>query len=219
MRVPRLESPNLRRPMPPGQRYIDTFPIYDITPQRPRFDPATYRFRIWGACEAPLELSWQELEALPRLEVVADFHCVTTWSKRALVWEGIPVRILLERVRPHPEAVQAMAHCLEGYTTNVPLSYLWEEDVLLADKLNGAPLSPEHGAPLRLVVPRLYAWKSAKYLCGLELQTDFLPGFWEERGYHLIGDPWEEQRYWEPLERVRTWWRRVRRVGVERTSP
>ncbi|MCS7081874.1 MAG: molybdopterin-dependent oxidoreductase [Bacteroidetes bacterium] len=212
-----LESPTLRRPAPPGQRYIDTFPIYDITPNRPRFDPSSYRLRIWGACDNPFELSWEAFKGLPRVEVVADFHCVTGWSKRALRWEGVPVRLILERAQPWPGAVQVMAHGLEGYTTNVPLEYLWEEDALLADTLNGAPLSPEHGAPVRLLVPQLYAWKSAKYLCGLELQTEMQAGFWEERGYHLIGDPWQEQRYGEPLERVRSAWRQ-RISRLERPS-
>ncbi len=111
-----------------------------------------------------------------------------------------------------------MAHCLEGYTTNVPLEYLLLEDSLLAYQLEGAPLTPEHGAPLRLLVPQLYAWKSAKYLSGLEFQTDWHGGFWEKRGYHLVGDPWEEQRYSEPIERVREWWRKVRVTKVERAK-
>lgn len=202
--------------MPPGQVYVDTFPVYDITPHRPVFDPATWRFRVWGAVECPVEWTWDDLLRLPTVEVVADFHCVTRWSKKALVWEGIPVRALLERVRPRSDVVQVMAHGMEGYTTNVPLTYLDQEDSLLAFRLNGAPLTPEHGAPLRLVVPQLYAWKSAKYLWGLEFQTDWTPGFWERRGYHLVGDPWAEQRYWEPIERVREWWRRVRVSRVER---
>jgi DMSO/TMAO reductase YedYZ molybdopterin-dependent catalytic subunit len=216
MRRTRIQSPNLQRPVPPGQVYVDAFPIYDITPRRPVFDPATWRFRVWGAVERPVEWTWDELLRLPTVEVVADFHCVTRWSKRALVWEGIPVEVLLEQVQPRADAVQVMAHSMEGYTTNVPLEYLRREDSLLALRLNGEPLTPEHGAPLRLVVPQLYAWKSAKYLCGLEFQTDWVPGFWEQRGYHWVGDPWEEQRYWEPIEQVRAWWRRVRVSRVER---
>lgn len=212
----RIQSPNLQRPIPPGQVYVDTFPIYDITARRPVFDPATWRFRIWGAVEQPVQWTWDDLQQFPTVEVVADFHCVTRWSKRSLVWEGIPLGVILERVQPRPDVVQVMAYSMEGYTTNVPLTYLYQEDSLLAFRLNGEPLTPEHGAPLRLVVPQLYAWKSAKYLCGLEFQTDWTPGFWEQRGYHLVGDPWEEQRYWEPIERVRAWWRRVRVSRVER---
>ncbi len=143
----RVQSPNLQRPMPPGQVYVDTFPIYDITPHRPVFDPATWRFRVWGAVECPVEWTWDDLLRLPTVEVVADFHCVTRWSKRALVWEGIPVRALWERVRPRSDAVQVIAHSMEGYTTNVPLTYFGQEDSLLAFRLNGEPLTPEHGAP------------------------------------------------------------------------
>jgi DMSO/TMAO reductase YedYZ molybdopterin-dependent catalytic subunit len=212
----KIESANLKRPSPPGQTYVDTFPIYDITPRRPTFDASKWRFRVWGAVENRLEMTWEELMSLPAVEVVADFHCVTKWSKKALTWEGIPTREILKLVGPAKDVVQVMAHCMEGYTTNVPVEYFAMEDSLLAFKMNGEPLTPEHGAPLRLVVPQLYAWKSAKYLEGLEFQKDWKPGFWEERGYHLIGDPWEEQRYWEPIERVREWWRKVRVTKVER---
>jgi DMSO/TMAO reductase YedYZ molybdopterin-dependent catalytic subunit len=109
-----------------------------------------------------------------------------------------------------------MAHCLEGYTTNLPSDYLRFEDSILAFEMGGKPLTPNHGAPLRLLVPQLYAWKSAEYVNGLEWQTDWRPGFWEQRGYHMIGDPWDEQRYWEPIEKVRAWWRKVRVAKVER---
>lgn len=212
------QSPTLDRGLPPGQRYVRNFPIYDIVSRRPTFDPETWRFRVWGAVDTEIDWSWEDLRALPATEVVADFHCVTKWSKKALRWEGVPTREVLKRVRPMDDAVQVMAHCAEGYTTNVPLAFLEEDDSLLAYALEGEPLSPRHGAPLRLLVPQLYAWKSAKYLTGLEFQTEWAPGFWEERGYHLVGDPWEEQRYWEPVERVREWWRKVRVVGADRTD-
>ncbi len=213
-----IESPNLKMGDPSGQRYVDDFPIYDITPQRPIFDEKTYRFRAWGAVKKPVQFTWKQLMELPWREVVADFHCVTGWSKKALRWRGVPARSIVEAVRPEEDVLQAMAHCLEGYTTNVPLEYLYLEDSLLAFELNGEPLSPEHGAPLRLLVPQLYAWKSAKYLSGLEFQDNWVGGFWEKRGYHLVGDPWEEQRYSEPIERVREWWRKVRVTKVERAS-
>lgn len=212
----RIQSANLQRPSPPGQTYVDTFPIYDITSRRPVFNSSEWRFQVWGAVENPADWTWDQLMRLPIIEVVADFHCVTKWSKKALVWEGIPTREILGVVEPKTDVVQVMAHCSEGYTTNVPLEYFAMEDALLAFRLNGEPLTPEHGAPLRLVVPHLYAWKSAKYLKGLEFQTELGAGFWEERGYHLVGDPWEEQRYWEPIERVRKWWRRVRVTKAER---
>lgn len=216
MALDRVESPTLRRDSPPGQRYVRNFPIYDITRRRPGFDAKTWRFRVWGAVGEPYELTWKELQALPHREVTADFHCVTGWSKKGLRWRGVPTRTIVERARPRPEAIQVMAHCMEGYTTNVPLESLHAEDSLLAFEMEGEPLRPEHGAPLRLLVPQLYAWKSAKYLEGLEVQTDWTPGFWEERGYHLVGDPWEEQRYWEPVEKVREWWKRVRVTEVAR---
>ncbi len=211
----RVESPNLTR-VPPGQRYVRNFPIYDITKPRPTFDATTWRFRVWGAVGEAFELTWDELMNMPKREVHADFHCVTGWSKEALTWRGVPTQALVDRARPDAQVVQVMAHCMEGYTTNVPLPFLREDDSLLAFEMEGRPLKPKHGAPLRLLVPQLYAWKSAKYVNGLEFQTDWTPGFWEERGYHLVGDPWEEQRYWEPVEKVREWWKKVRVAEVAR---
>ncbi len=213
-----VKSANLSMPHPPGQAFVRNFPIYDITPTRPSFDEATWRFRMWGEVYNQVELTWAQLMELPKSDVVADFHCVTGWSKKQLTWRGVPARAIVEIARPEDGVVQVMAHCLEGYTTNVPLEYLLLEDSLLAYQLEGAPLTPEHGAPLRLLVPQLYAWKSAKYLSGLEFQTDWHGGFWEKRGYHLVGDPWEEQRYSEPIERVREWWRKVRVTKVERAK-
>lgn len=216
LKAPRIESTNLRKPEPPGQRYVNNFPIYDITPRRPAFDKQTWRFRSWGAVENPLNLTWDELMEFPTIEASADFHCVTGWSKKALNWKGIAAREIVDRTRPASNVVQVMAHGMEGYTTNVPFEYLLMEDSILAFEMDGKPLTPEHGSPLRLLVPQLYAWKSAKYLNGLEFQTAWKGGFWEERGYHLVGDPWEEQRYWESVERVREWWRKVRVTKVER---
>ncbi len=209
-------SPNVERAMPPGQRFISTFPVYDIVETRPTVDLTDYRFSVGGAVERDLVLSWDELIALPKVELVADFHCVTRWSKSALTWIGIPFEVILEQVRPSSSTVQVMAHSLDGYTTNVPMPYLETGDVILAVALNGRPLTPEHGAPLRLVVPQLYAWKSAKYLCHLEFQPEIKPGFWEERGYHLIGDPWFEQRFAEPIAVVRENWRRIRVQKLEK---
>ena len=212
----RRTSPNVEQPMPPGQRFISTFPIYDIVAPRPAVDLTSYRFVVDGAVENELVLTWKELMDLPKIELIADFHCVTRWSKPSLTWIGIPLEVILERVRPKASAVQVMAHSLDGYTTNVPMPYLTAGDVILAVALNGRPLTPEHGAPLRLIVPQLYAWKSAKYLCRLEFQFDTKPGFWEERGYHLIGDPWLEQRFAEPMEVVREQWRRIRVHALEK---
>ncbi|MFQ6012164.1 MAG: sulfite oxidase-like oxidoreductase [Thermoplasmata archaeon] len=211
-----IQSPNLGRGLPVGQKYVRNFPVYDITPSRPKFDAQSWRFRAWGAVQEPLEWTWEEFRELPAVKVVADFHCVTKWSKKALRWKGVPTRVIVDLIKPKSDAVQVMAHCLEGYTTNVPAEYLRLEDSILAFEMDGKPLTPNHGAPLRLLVPQLYAWKSAKYVSGLEYQTTWRPGFWEQRGYHMIGDPWEEQRYWEPIEKVREWWRKVRVAKVER---
>jgi DMSO/TMAO reductase YedYZ molybdopterin-dependent catalytic subunit len=131
---------------------------------------------------------------LQTVEMVSDFHCVTRWSKRDLRWEGVPTHTILDTANPKPNVVQVMAHRMEGYTANIPMEYFRKEDSLLAFRLGEDLLSPEHGAPIRLVVPKLYAWKSTKYLSGLEFQTDWESGYWEKRGYHLIGDPWKEQR-------------------------
>ena len=126
------------------------------------------------------------------------------------------MRYLCEQVVPKENVVQVMVRGLEGYTTNIPYEYLLLEDTLLAYSLNGEALPPEHGAPLRLVVPQLYAWKSAKYVTSMVFQTELQPGFWEERGYHMIGDPWEEQRFTQPIEQIRMWWNKIRKSMVDR---
>src|SRR5947209_20444612 len=139
--------------------------------------------------------------ALPRVEVLADMHCVTRWSKLDNVWDGVSTRTVLSKVKVLPEATYVMVHCEQGYTTNLLLDDFLGEDCLFAWKHNGQPLEPDHGYPLRLVVPRRYAWKSAKWVRGIELMDRDRPGFWEEwehGGYHMRGDPWEEQRFRAP---------------------
>lgn len=180
--------------VPPGQRVVEGFPIlhYDGVP---RIDLAAWRLRLYGLVEAPLHLTWEELLALPQASIRADFHCVTTWSKLGNLWEGVAFGELAARARPRPEAAHVLAHCYDGFTTNVPLEVLMDEDVLLARRHNGADLTPDHGWPLRLVVPKRYAWKSAKWVSGLEFLARDRPGFWEQRGYHNRGDPWQEERY------------------------
>jgi DMSO/TMAO reductase YedYZ molybdopterin-dependent catalytic subunit len=157
-----------------------------------------WTFRIWGLVEAPWQCNYHEFIALPRVEVVADMHCVTRWSKLDNVWEGVSTRTVLSKVKVLPEATYVMVHCEQGFTTNLPLDDFLGEDCLFAWKHNGQQLEPDHGYPLRLVVPRLYAWKSAKGVRGIELMDKDRPGFWEEwehGGYHMRGDPWEEQRF------------------------
>ncbi len=181
--------------LPPGQTLTHKWPIltYETTPT---FDPASYRFRIWGAVEEPMDLSWDELQALPRVRLTADFHCVTTWSRFDNAWEGVAIRELLARVKPKPEAQFVTAHSWTGYTTNMPLTDLDDDDTLVAFKHDGAEIEREHGGPVRLIVPKLYAYKSAKWLSGLEFMEKDRPGFWEVKGYHNHADPWTEERFW-----------------------
>jgi len=182
--------------LPPRQVITKKFPVYDITP-RPIFKGETWRFRIFGEVGKEKSLSWDELLSLPRVEVLADFHCVTRWSKENMLWEGVRTNTVYQLVDPNPHAQFIMVHCMEGYTTNVPLEYFLMEDSLFAYNLNGKPIEPEHGYPLRLVIPQLYAWKSAKYVNGIEFMSENSPGFWELRGYHINGDPWKEERFSE----------------------
>ena len=145
--------------------------------------------------QEPLRLSYAELQQLPTVDVTADFHCVTTWSTLDNTWTGVPFRALVDLVKPEPEAAWVIAHCDYGYTSNLSLAAMDDEDVLVTWAHNGEPLTPEHGFPLRLMVPKRYAWKSAKWLRRLEFVSENERGFWEERGYHTHADPWLEERY------------------------
>lgn len=180
--------------LPPGQRWVEKPIVYDIA-RVPPLTRESFTLRVDGRVERPLVLSWAEFLALPQAEVVADFHCVTRWSVAAMRWEGVLARTLLGLCRPQPDARWVVAHGREGYTTNVPYAHFAAENTILAHRLNGEPLPAEHGWPVRLVVPSLYAWKSAKYLARLEFTAENRRGFWEERGYHDVGDPWREERY------------------------
>ena len=181
--------------LPPGQYLTKKWPVlsYESTP---RFDPAAYRFKVWGEVEEPFELTWDELLTLPRTTLTSDFHCVTTWSRYDNTWEGAHIREILQRARPKPDAQYVMEHSFTGYTTNIPLSALDDDDVLIVFKHDGQDLEPDHGGPVRLLVPKLYAYKSAKWLSGLEFLTKDRPGFWEIRGYSNSANPWNEERYW-----------------------
>lgn len=185
--------------LPPGQSASIKWPVLHEG-EVPRFDPATWDFKAGGAVENPLTLGWAEMTALPRVEVTTDFHCVTKWSTFDNRWEGVAVREILARARPRPEArfVMAVGHMSGkryGYSTNMPLADLDRDDVLLATKRNGEDLDPEHGGPMRLVVPHLYAWKSCKWIRGLVFMEDDKPGYWENLGYHMRGDPFAEERF------------------------
>jgi DMSO/TMAO reductase YedYZ molybdopterin-dependent catalytic subunit len=180
--------------VPPGQRVTEKFPVLHYG-GIPRFDRQTWDLRVFGLVEEPLSLTYDQFLELPTTRIVADIHCVTGWSKLDTVWEGVLFRELWDRVGGKPEARFVMVHCEQGFTTNVPLEVLLDDDVLLAYRYDDAPLTAEHGYPLRLVVPKRYFWKSAKWVRGLEFMAEDHLGFWEVRGYHNNADPWKEERY------------------------
>jgi len=183
--------------VPPGQTLTapDRWPLLHFGPV-PRTDLATWNLRVFGLVEHELDLTYAEVRALPTTDVVADIHCVTGWSRLDDTWTGVPIQEILRRCGPRPEATHVMAHCEFGYTTSVPLAVLDDDDVMLCHGWNGKDLTEEHGFPLRLLVPKKYFWKSAKWLRGLEFMPENRLGFWEQRGYHDDADPWLEQRYW-----------------------
>lgn len=180
--------------IPPGQHATRKLPVLHVGPI-PEFDPERWTFTIDGLVAEPRTWSWDELRSEPPVALTADFHCVTTWSSLDQAWEGVRAADLVRRCGPLPEARFVMAHADGGYTTNLPLDDLLRDVVLLAWSRNGRPLEPEHGHPLRLVVPHLYGWKSAKWLRRLELLPEDRLGYWEELGYHRRGDPWAEERF------------------------
>jgi DMSO/TMAO reductase YedYZ molybdopterin-dependent catalytic subunit len=181
--------------VPPGQYLSERFPVLTVGPN-PAYDLATWDFQLFGEVEDELQLSWEELLALPQRDVVVDIHCVTRWSKLDTAWRGVLVRDLLEKARVRPAGEYVMAYSDGGYTTNLPLEVVMDDDVLLAHTYDGKPLEPDHGAPLRLLVPKRYFWKSAKFLRRIEVMSEDRMGFWELNGYHNDADPWKEQRHW-----------------------
>jgi DMSO/TMAO reductase YedYZ molybdopterin-dependent catalytic subunit len=186
-----------RERLPPGQIITRKWPVLHYGTV-PRVDLATWRFEVRGAVERPVSLTWDELLALPRRETACDMHCVTRWSRYDNVFEGVPVQEVLARAGVKPGAAYALVHAEQNYTTNLPLSDLDRPANLLALTHNGEPLTPEHGGPVRLLVPHLYLWKSAKWVTGFQLLEEDYPGFWEQNGYHMRGDPWQEERYGRP---------------------
>jgi DMSO/TMAO reductase YedYZ molybdopterin-dependent catalytic subunit len=185
--------------LPPGQSASIKWPVLHVGAP-PRFDPATWDFKAGGLVETPVTLTWPQMLALPRTGVVTDFHCVTKWSTFDNRWDGVAIREILSRARPKPEAryVMAVGHVNEkryGYSTNIPLPDLDRDDVLLAMRRNGEDIDADHGGPLRLMVPHLYAWKSCKWIRGLIFMDEDKAGYWENLGYHLRGDPFAEERF------------------------
>jgi DMSO/TMAO reductase YedYZ molybdopterin-dependent catalytic subunit len=180
--------------IPPGQYFTEKWPVLHYG-SVPSVDTNTWDFRVWGEVEEPFSLDWDEFKAMPRTTLHTDIHCVTRWSRLDMDFEGVPIGRLLERARPTANAKYVVAHAEQGYTTNMPLKVLDDDDVILADVADGSPLTPDHGYPLRLVVPKRYFWKSAKWIRGLEFRSDDQLGFWERYGYHNDADPWQEQRF------------------------
>lgn len=181
--------------VPPGQYLTEKFPVLTVG-RNPKFDLGEWDLRVDGEVDDELTLSWEELQALPQTEVTVDIHCVTRWSKLDTTWRGVRVRDLLERAGRREAGTHLMAHCDGGYTTNLPVEAVLHDEVLLAHTYEGRPLEPDHGAPLRLLVPARYFWKSAKFVRRLELMSGDRMGFWELNGYHNDADPWHEQRHW-----------------------
>jgi len=193
-----IVSPDTRREnrIPPHQSRTLKWPVLDAS-GAPTIDLAQWRFSIEGLVAKPVSWSWEEFQALTRVKVFADFHCVTRWSRLGNLWEGVSVRELVDRAGGIlPAAKFAMVYGYDfGWTTNLPAEQFLAEDALVALTLDGEPLSAEHGGPARLIVPQLYAWKSAKWVAGVEFRETDKAGFWEQNGYHMRGDPWQEERF------------------------
>jgi DMSO/TMAO reductase YedYZ molybdopterin-dependent catalytic subunit len=193
----RKEQERLRKQegrLPPGQSLTLKWPVLHYG-SVPRFDPERWDLRVYGLVDTPLTMTWAEFNALPKTQHTSDFHCVTRWSRFDNQWAGVALREVLRRAQPKPGAAYVLVHGEQGFTANVPLADLDRDDVLLATHHDGEPLTADHGYPLRLIVPHLYAWKSVKWLRSLEFLDHDAAGFWEQNGYHMYGDPWKEQRF------------------------
>ena len=197
-RITRLNPDRVQPDAPPGQFVTERFPVLTFGPT-PRISLDDWQFKIFGLVDEEVTLDWKQFNDLPQVTLDAEFHCVTQWSKLENTWEGILFTDVMGLVKPKPEAKYVMAHCYGGYTTNVALDVLVDDDVMFAHSHDGAPLTLEHGGPMRLVVPKRYGWKSAKWVSGIEFMAEDEPGFWEMRGYHMEGDPWKEERFWSSL--------------------
>jgi DMSO/TMAO reductase YedYZ molybdopterin-dependent catalytic subunit len=188
------ERARSRERVPPGQTLTTKFPILHVS-EPPVLSPHTWMLKVVGEVEHPLTLTWEQVLALPSITSISDFHCVTSWSRLDNRWEGVAFRTLAERVQPKPHAQYVIGEDDWGYTANLPLEVLLDDDVLLAYKHEGRKLEAVHGGPLRLVVPKRYGWKSVKWLRALYFREHDEPGFWEVRGYSNSADPWTDDRY------------------------
>jgi len=182
--------------IPPGQYRTEKFPVLHYG-SVPHTKLETWDFNVFGEVDNPFRLTWDEFKALPRKTITTDIHCVTRWSMLDTTWEGVPIQEILRLAQVRPSATHVVEHAEQGYTTNLPLSVLDDDDVLLADTFDGKELELEHGWPLRLVAPKRYFWKSAKWIRGLEFLSHDQLGFWERYGYSNAADPWKEERYSE----------------------
>ena len=187
-------DPAHRRRLPPGQREVHDWPVLDLGTM-PNLSTRDWSFSVGGMVERQLSLSWDDFIAMPQLAVRCDIHCVTAWSRYDNDFVGVPALYLLDLVRPRPEARFLMLRSYDGYTTNLPLADFADDDVILAHQWQGKPISRDHGGPMRLILPKLYLWKSAKWLRHITFTERDSPGYWEQRGYHMRGDPWKEERY------------------------
>jgi DMSO/TMAO reductase YedYZ molybdopterin-dependent catalytic subunit len=191
-----IKSPDTERRerVPPGQKPTEGWPALHYG-NVPKIDTSRWTFTIAGLVEKERKLSYAEFTSLPTVKVFSDIHCVTGWSKLDNLWEGVSARSIRELVKILTEARFVTVRSEGGFTTNLALDDFFQPDVLFAFKHNNQPLTPQHGYPVRLVVPRLYFWKSAKWVIGVEFTAEDRPGFWETHGYHNHGDPWKEERY------------------------
>lgn len=180
--------------LPPGQKLTAGFPVLDLGVQ-PEIPLAEWKLSLAGLVEKPTTLSWDEFNALPQVDDVSDFHCVTTWSKYDCRWSGVAFTTLYELVQPEPDAKFVYFTSYDGYSTNVSLARCLDDDVLIATSFDGAPVPREHGGPARVIIPKLYAWKGAKFISGITFLAEDKLGFWEVRGYSNTADPWKEERY------------------------
>lgn len=189
-----IQISNRHKKLPPGQRLIEDFPVLHYG-DVPEVNIETWDFTVKGLVRNPLRLSFDEFMKLPSVELRADFHCVTGWTKFDLHWKGVLFKTIAELANPLPDARYVLIFAENNYTTNLPLDIAMDNDVIFAYEYEGKPLTPEHGYPLRLVVPKKYAYKSAKWVRGIEFLQEDRPGFWEVRGYSNSADPWKEERY------------------------